>query len=152
PALCRASCSPLAAAPNASRMLFRVLLPRGNRSFARQLFFQQLFLIKIVVIAALRNQFIVSATLDDHAFAQNDNFIGVADGGTAMRNQDSGAAARDIFQSTQDFFFRVGIHAGKGVVEDQYLRISQNSAGESGALLLSTGKSDSALPDHRLVL
>ena len=57
----------------------------------------------------------------------------------------------DFVQAAQDALLGVGIHAGKGIVENQDARIAKDGAGQGGALLLAAGKRDAALADHGVV-
>src|ERR1700676_1777367 len=88
PAICTGACTPANASSTASRMLFRALLLRVRYSCALELFFQQLFVIKVRVISAARQQIVMLSAFDNLPIAQNYNLIGVLHGGGAMRNQD----------------------------------------------------------------
>src|SRR6266851_5180331 len=146
-----ASCIAEAGASSANHTLCRGLLLRAGCSCAFELFFQQLFLIQIRVVAATSEQFVVGAALGDGAFDQDNDLVGIADGGGAVGNQNGGAALHDAAQAAEDAFFGLGVHGGKGIVEDQDARIADDGAGNGGALLLSPGESDAALADHGFV-
>ena len=79
---------------------------------------------------------------------QHGNTVGVAHGRDPVRNKDGGASAHYLAQVGEDLLFGVGVDAGEGVIKDQNARISQNSAGDGGALLLPAGKSNAAFPYH----
>src|ERR1700722_12954311 len=70
-----------------SRRLFLELPLLGSRSFARQFFLEQLFLVQVGVIAALRQELGVIASFNNPPIAQHYDLVGVLHGGNAMRNQ-----------------------------------------------------------------
>src|SRR5216683_1788001 len=112
-----------AGASSANRTLCRGPLLRAGCSCAFELFFQQLFLIQIRVIAAASEEFVVRAALGDGAFDQDNDLVGIPDGGGAVGDQNRGAALHDAAQAAEDAFFGLGVHGGKRVVEDQDARI-----------------------------
>ena len=59
---------------------------------------------------------------------------------------------QDRVQALQDALFGSGIHAGKGIVQDQDFGIANHGAGNGGALLLAARESDSAFANHRIEL
>src|ERR1700688_421100 len=67
-----------------SRRLFLELPLLGSRSFARQFFLEQLFLVQIGVIAALRQESGMIASFNNLSIAQDHNLVGVLHGGNAM--------------------------------------------------------------------
>ena len=79
------------------------------------------------------------AALDDAAFTENHNLIGVLHRGGAVRNQNRGAAAHNPSQSGENFLLRLRVHTGERVIQNQDARVSNNSAGNGGALLLPAG-------------
>src|SRR6266852_84175 len=146
-----AACTASSGVSGASRRLCRVLLLRARCSCAFQLFFQQLLLIQIGVIAAASEEFVVRAALDDAAFAEDDNLVGVLHGGSAVRNQNGGAAVHDAAQARKNALFGLRVDAGEGIVENEDARVTDYGAGDGGALLLAAGQSDAALADNRFV-
>ena len=69
----------------------------------------------------------------------DEDLAGVLDGGDAMRNQNGGASAHDIFKALQNALFSEGVDARQRVVEDQDFRIAQDGARDGDALLLAAG-------------
>src|SRR4029077_8271319 len=67
------------------------------------------------------------------------------------RNQNGGAAVHDSTQAREDALFGLRVDAGKGIVEDEDARVTDDGAGDGGALLLSTGERDAAFADNRFV-
>src|SRR6266849_1256456 len=111
-----AACTASSGASGANRKLCRVLLLRVLCSCAFELFFQQLLLIQIRVIAAASEQFVMRAALDDSTVAQDDDLVGVPYGGGSVRNQNGGAAVHDAAQAREDALFGLGVDAGEGIV------------------------------------
>ena len=116
-----------------------------------EFFFQQLFVVEVVVVAVQGEEFFVGAEFDDAAGVQDGDAVGVADGGDAVGNEDGGAAAHYVAQVVEDFVFGVGVDAGEGVVEDEDFGIANEGAGDGGALLLAAGEGDAAFADHGVV-
>src|ERR1700676_2900382 len=98
-AICTDACIPANVSSIASRMLFRVLLLRERYSCAFEFFFQQLFLIKVRIISATRQQIFMRAAFDDLSIAQNDNLVGLLHRGSAMRNQNCRSPGHDPAQA-----------------------------------------------------
>src|SRR6266478_1421379 len=121
-----------AGASSANRTLCRGLLLREGCSCALELFFQQLFVIQIRVIAAASEQFVMRA----------------AHGRSAMRNENGGAALHDSAQSGENALLGLRINGGKRIVEDKDAGIADDGAGNGGALLLPAGEGDAAFADH----
>src|SRR5207244_5135313 len=110
-----------------------------------------LFGVEVVVAAALRIEAFVRAALDDAAGLHDEDLLGAADGGEAVRNNKRGAAAHQVAQAflNQRLGFRV--QARSGFVQDEDARIGENGARDGNALLLAAGKPYAALTDHRVV-
>src|ERR1700757_3112405 len=82
---------------------------------------------------------------------QHGDAVGIAHGGDAVRDEDSGAAAHHVPQMIENLVFGVSVDAGECVVEDQNLGIADEGAGNGGALLLSARERDAAFSDHGVV-
>ena len=98
-----------------------------------------------------RHQFDVRAFLDDALAFQDDDLVGVADGGEPVGNDDGRAARHQPFQRLLDEQFGFGIHRGGGLVQDQDRAVFQDRARDRKALLLPAGELDAALADQRIV-
>src|SRR5258708_6795779 len=146
-----AACTPSSGASGVRRRLCRGPLLRAGCSCAFELFFQQLLLVQIRVIAATSEQFVVRATLGDGAFHENDDLIGVAYGRGAVGDENRGAALHDSAQAVEDALFGLRVHGRQGIVEDQNSRIADDGTGDGGPLLLPSGEGDAALANHGVV-
>src|SRR5882724_12817351 len=91
------------------------------------------------------------AQFHDASFMQHSDAVSIADGGDAVRNEDGGAVAHHFTQVVKDCFFRVSIHAGKSVIQDENTRVAYDGARNRATLFLSAGKRDTALTDQRFV-
>ena len=81
----------------------------------------------------------MGALFDDAALFEHHDAAGLADGRNAMRDQNHGAPAHRPGQVRQNALLGQGIHARERVVQNQNARVSQQRAGDGGALLLATG-------------
>src|SRR3989441_10797986 len=75
----------------------------------------------------------------------------VLHGGSAVRNQNCGAATHDAAQAGEDFFLSLRVHAGQRVIKDENAGIANDRAGDGGPLFLSARKRDAALPNRGVV-
>src|SRR2546425_7418798 len=108
-------------------MLCRELLLRAACSCVFELFLEQLLAVQIRVIAAAREQFVMRAALDDASFTQDNDLVSVLHGGSAVRNQNCGAATHDAAQAGEDFFLSLRVHAGQCVIKDENAGIDRKS-------------------------
>src|SRR5208283_564862 len=102
-----------------------------------ELFFQQLLVIQVAVVAVQGEQFVVRAEFHDASLVQHRNAVGLAHGGDAVRNKDGSAALHHLSQMIQDFVFGVGVDAGERVIQNKDARVANEGACDGGALLLS---------------
>src|SRR5215475_15660394 len=68
-----------------------------------------------------------------------------------MSDRDHGASRSEFRQSLLDLLFRFRIERRRGFVEQEDRRVLQNSACNSEALLLATGKKAAFVANHRVV-
>src|SRR5439155_17244156 len=117
-----------------SSVLLSVLF--GKSDF-RQLFFEQLFGVKIGVVAIKGEQLVVSAKFDNVSGIENGNAVGIAHGGDTVGNENCRSSLHDFTQMVQDLVFSMGIHAGKSIIKNQNSRIPNQSSRNCRALLLA---------------
>ena len=103
-----------------------------------QLFFQQLLVIQVAVVAVQGEQFVVRARLHDAPIVQHGNAVGVAHRGNTVGDEDGGPSLHYFAQVIQDFVFGVGVDAGESVVENENAWVANQGTGNRGALLLSS--------------
>ena len=75
------------------------------------------------VDAVLGQQFFVTAFFAQLAPMQHEDFVGAADGGQAMGDDDGGAVAHQFFHGLLDPAFGLGVDVGGGFVEHQNVRV-----------------------------
>src|SRR5262245_11223947 len=73
----------------------------------RQLFFQQLLIVEVGIVAVARQQFVVGSQLNHTAFVQYGDAVSIAHGGNAMGDKNGGTVAHDFAQVVEDFFFSI---------------------------------------------
>ena len=100
----------------------------------------------------LRDQLVVCAAFGDLAVGEDENLVAVLDRRDSVRHKDRCAAAPDAREAMQDLRLCVRVNGGEGVVQDQDPRLLGDRSGQRGTLLLTSGKSDAALADDRVVL
>ncbi len=89
------------------------------------------------VEAGAGEEFVVGAALEDAAFLQDEDEVGVADGGEAVRDDEGGAAGEEALERLLDEELGVRVDAGGGFIEDEDGRIFQESAGDGDALFFA---------------
>ncbi len=104
-----------------------------------ELFFEQLLLVQVRVVAPALDQLGVGTLLGYFTVFDDENLAGVPDGGNAVRDQNRGAAAHDILEGLENAFFGHCVDAGEGVVQDQNFRIAQDGPRDGDALFLAAG-------------
>ena len=87
------------------------------------------------------------ALLDDAALGDDENFVGVADGREAVRDDDGGAPFRETFQGLLDAAFSLAIKRRCRFVEQHDRRITEQRARDRDALTLAARQADAQLAD-----
>ena len=111
------------------------------------LFFEPLLVEQIAVVAALLDQLVVRAELDDAPASSTAMRSALRAVETRWAISNRCATLHGFPQTGQDLPFGIGVDAGERVVKDEDARIAQNGAGDCGALLLAAGKRHAALAD-----
>src|SRR5438093_10250553 len=89
------------------------------------------------VAAAEGEQLVVASLLDDAPALDDDDPVGVADGGEAVGDHDRGAAGEQRRQRLLDPRLGAQVDGGGGLVEDQKARVCDERAGEREQLALA---------------
>src|ERR1043165_1132453 len=90
----------------------------------------------------------MGSVLNNAAVVEHRDTVGISDGGDPVRDEDGGTSAHLLAQVIEDLLFCVGVNAGKGIVKHHDARIANQSAGNSGTLLLAAGQRNATLADH----
>src|ERR1700722_14011809 len=85
------------------------------------------------------DQLIMSAVLRDYACGNDDDLVGVANRGEAMRNRGYTTPVHQALERVNDQFLRLGVECGGGLVEEQDRTISHHHARDADALPLAAG-------------
>ena len=104
--------------------------------------------IEVVVTALLRQQLLVVTLLDDLSVGQQDDIIGMLDGGKAMGHDQHGADVLHLFQGVLDQHFRFGVDVGGGLVQDHDAGLMDDGTGKAQQLPLTGGEVIATLPDR----
>lgn len=80
------------------------------------------------------------ALLEDLPVLQDDDVIGVLDGGETVRDHEHRADALNLLQGVLDDKFGLGIDIGGGLIKDENLRFMQDGAGKGKELALAGGE------------
>src|SRR5580658_3273554 len=84
---------------------------RSNKLDGFEFFFEQLLLIQVRVVAAVLNQLGVGALLGNFTVLDDENLAGVLDGGDAVGDENSGAAAHHGGETGEDALFGERVYA-----------------------------------------
>src|SRR5450631_85502 len=101
--------------------------------------------------AAADHELGVGAALANLAVFENENFVGSADGGQAMGDDEGGAADHQVGQGFLHVHFRFGVEFGGGFVENQNRRVFEDGAGDGDALALAAAETGAAFTDYGVV-
>src|SRR5690606_3562940 len=107
----------------------------------------ELELVEAGVEAAALEELVVRALLAQLAAVEDEDAVGVLDGGEAMGDDDGGAAAHEGVERMLDLALERGVDGAGGLVEDEDERVEGERAGEGEELALADGEGGAALAD-----
>ena len=87
----------------------------------------------------------------DATFVEQEDDVGVAHRGDAVRDDDRRPLPQDSAQPRQNFFLRVRVHRRQRIVQNQDARVDDDGARKRRPLFLPARQRDPALADRRLV-
>jgi hypothetical protein len=90
----------------------------------------------------------VATSFGDASAFEDEDLVGVADGGEAMGYDEAGAVFHEAVEGFLDESLGGCIHAGCGFVEDEDGWIFEEGAGDGKALFLADAEFNSALPER----
>lgn len=90
------------------------------------------------VVAVLSHQGLVISPLDDPAIPQDQDLVGVADGGQAVGNRDGGLLTAHLVDAGGDHLLSVRIDAGGRLIQDQDPWVTGHHPGEGNQLALTS--------------
>ncbi len=89
------------------------------------------------VKAALGDERVVRASLDDPPVLQDEDPVRVANGRDPVGHDEARSPVPHVGQVAEDRFFRRRVHRRQRVVEEQQRRVEREGARQRGALLLA---------------
>src|SRR4029079_11085453 len=108
---------------------------------------EEIALAELCVAASHGEEFVVFAPLDDAPAIEDEDLVGMADGGEPVGDDEAGAARHEAIEGALDEALGLGIDAGGGLIEDEDGRILQQGAGDGDALLFADAELYTALAD-----
>src|SRR5580700_7232532 len=108
--------------------------------------------IEIVIATVQSIKFFVGAAFDNPSLFDDQDLIGSADGGKAMRDDEGGSPLHQVGKTLLDQLLRLGVKTRSGFVKNEDARLRQNGAGNRNPLALSSRQFHSSFADHGLVL
>ena len=106
---------------------------------------------EIPVDARLLDQFVVGTLLDDAALVYHQNLIRTPHRLEPVGDHQHGLLPRQGLHSLLELVLILGVHIGRGLIEDDDRRVLQETPGDGDALLLPAGKRGSSLANYRAV-
>src|SRR5579871_3330382 len=92
-------------------------------------------------------QFLEAALFDDAAVLEDDDDIGVENGGEAVGDADAGLADHQFIEGILDEALAFGVQRAGGLVQDEDGGVAQDGAGDGEALFLAAGEHDALFTD-----
>ena len=96
--------------------------------------------VQLVVSAALGDEAVMVAPLDDLSLLQNHNGFGIADGGKTVGDDENRAALHEAVHALFDELLRPGVDGGGSLVQYQHRRVGHRRPGDGQQLPLSLAK------------
>src|SRR5436305_866538 len=110
--------------------------------------FAVLDLVQLPIETVDRHQLVVRPTLADLAVVEDEDRVGGADGGEAVRDDDGGAALEEHLGRLLDEMFRLSVDRRGRLVEDEDRRIERQRAREREELFLADREAGPALANN----
>src|SRR5699024_9951957 len=107
--------------------------------------------VQLVILALFGDQFVVAAALDDAALFQDDDAVGVADGGQPVGDDEGGAAVHQAVHAGLDHRLGAGVDGAGGLVQDQHRRVGHRRPGNGQQLALALGQVGAVAGQHGVV-
>jgi len=92
-----------------------------------------------------RDDLAAGAALDDAALVEDEDAVGVPDGGEMVGDDKGGSALEEVAEAFKDQALGFFVEAGTGLVEDHDAGIADHCPGESEALTLAAGERHAGL-------
>ena len=99
---------------------------------------QRLHVVEALVVAVLGEKLLVAASLHNLALVEDADLVGIADGGEAVGDGDSGAGLHEALQGLLHQALALRVEGRSGLVEYQDGRVLEDGTGYADALALAT--------------
>jgi hypothetical protein len=94
--------------------------------------------VKLAVVPVFfPGQFFVSADFDHFALMENDNLIGLINGGKSVSDDDGGATSHESVEGSLDGLFGFAVEGAGGFIENDHLGVFEEDPGNGDSLALS---------------
>ena len=110
-----------------------------------------LAVVEIAVAAVEDVECLVGSALDDVPLLDDQDLVGAADGGEAVRDDEGRPALHEEVEAGLDQGFGLGVERAGGFVEDEDAGVGEDGAGDGETLALAAGELDAALADDGVV-
>src|SRR3954465_12492452 len=90
--------------------------------------------------AALGDELVEGAGLDDPALVEDEDAVGVADRREPVRDDEGGAPLHDLLERELELALGRGVERARRLVEDQHRRVLEQRPGDREALALAAGE------------
>jgi hypothetical protein len=107
--------------------------------------------IEVEVSAVELVELVVGAAFDDATVFDDEDLVGLADGGEAVGDDEGGASLHEEVEAGLDEGFGFGVEGAGGFVEDEDARVGEDGARDRDALALAAGELDAAFADDGVV-
>src|SRR5580693_761102 len=108
--------------------------------------------IEIVIATVQSIKFFVGAAFDNLSLFDDQDLIGSADGGKAMRYDEGGSSLHQVGKTLLDKLLRLGVKTRSSFVKNEDARLRKNGSGNRNPLALSSREFHSSFADHGVVL
>jgi hypothetical protein len=99
----------------------------------------KLAVVQIGVKAIGRQQGFMAALFNDIAFVHHQDQVGIADGGKAVGDDETGAVLHQVFHGFLDQYLGTRVDRADGSIQEQDIRVHQDGAGDGHELFLPLG-------------
>lgn len=93
----------------------------------------------------------MGARLDEPPLPEDEDAVGISEGGKTVGDRDGGAPRRESVQRLLDIFLGFGVERGGGLIKDQDLGVVDQGSCNGDALSFPARKVVAVLPDRGIV-
>ena len=135
------------ARPPSFDFLEQTTAPAASRRFRSV----KLRVVQLSIRAALLQQLLMGACLNDPPLVHHEDAVRAGDGGQPVGDDEAGAAPHQLEHCILNVALGLGVDVGGRLVEDEHGGVHQHGAGDGHQLLLALGDAVAAVGDHGVV-